>query len=229
MRGYPTIKFFNGGDATEYSAGRQADDIVNWLKKKTGPPATLLTSAEKATEFSKSAEAVVVGFFGAEDSDSAKAFLGAAAKIDGVPAGIVTDKTVAEALKATLESIVMFQQVREEGEGGGEGEEEGGGEEEGERGGEGGGGRRGRRGGGGEEGEGEGGGEGKEREEGRGKEREEGRGKVREEGRGRRGRREGGRRGRREGGRRGRRGGRRGGGRRGRRGGGRGWRRDICM
>lgn len=109
VKGYPTIKFFSGGDSSEYSAGRQADDIVNWLKKKTGPPATTLTSAEQATEFSQSAEAVVIGFFEAADSDAAKAFLGAAAKIENVPAGIVSDRAVAEALDATLESIVMFK------------------------------------------------------------------------------------------------------------------------
>ena len=112
VRGYPTIKFFVGGESTEYSAGRQADDIVTWLKKKTGPPATTLTSAEQATEFSQSAEAVVIGFFEAADSDSAKAFLGAVAKIDAVPAGIVSDKAVADALDATFDSIVMFKKVR---------------------------------------------------------------------------------------------------------------------
>ena len=112
VRGYPTIKFFSGGDSSEYSAGRQADDIVNWLKKKTGPPATTLTSAEQATEFSQSAEAVVIGFFQAVDSDAAKAFLGAASKIENLPAGIVSDKAVAEAVDATLDSIVMFKKVR---------------------------------------------------------------------------------------------------------------------
>ena len=112
VRGYPTIKFFTDGDSIDYSAGRQADDIINWLKKKTGPPATTLTSAAEATEFSKSAEAVVIGFFEAADSDSAKAFLAAAAKSDEVPAGIVSDKAVAKALEATLDSIVVFQKVR---------------------------------------------------------------------------------------------------------------------
>ena len=114
VRGYPTIKFFRGEDnVVDYSAGRQAEDIVNWLKKKTGPPATDLTTAEQAKEFSESAEAVVVGFFESAESEEAKAYVAAVTKLEDMPAGIVTNKEVAESLGATFSSIVMFQKVSE--------------------------------------------------------------------------------------------------------------------
>ena len=46
------------------SGGRQADDIVNWLKKKTGPPATNLDDLDSAKAFVGKENAVaVVGFF----------------------------------------------------------------------------------------------------------------------------------------------------------------------
>lgn len=44
-------------------AGREADDIVNWLKKRTGPAATTLADAAAAETLVDSNEVVVIGFF----------------------------------------------------------------------------------------------------------------------------------------------------------------------
>lgn len=38
-------------------------DIVNWLKKKTGPPAKLLLNTVESKAFVEADEVVVVGFF----------------------------------------------------------------------------------------------------------------------------------------------------------------------
>ena len=45
------------------SGGRQGDDIVNWLKKKTGPAATTLDDKDAAAAFIEKAEVAVIGFF----------------------------------------------------------------------------------------------------------------------------------------------------------------------
>uniref|UniRef100_H2ZN97 protein disulfide-isomerase n=1 Tax=Ciona savignyi TaxID=51511 RepID=H2ZN97_CIOSA len=63
VQGYPTLKFFKGGKALEYGGGRQAADIVSWLKKKTGPPTVPLTTADEAQKFKDDNEVLVVGFF----------------------------------------------------------------------------------------------------------------------------------------------------------------------
>merc|ERR1719186_1653374 len=42
VRGFPTLKFFRKGRATEYNGGRTSDTIVAWVEKKSGPPAKTL-------------------------------------------------------------------------------------------------------------------------------------------------------------------------------------------
>lgn len=63
VKGYPTLKFYRNGKQVDYSGGRTADEIVNWLKKKTGPAATTLNSAEELKNLIDGNEVVVVGFF----------------------------------------------------------------------------------------------------------------------------------------------------------------------
>ena len=65
VRGYPTLKFFRNGKATEYGGGRTADTIVSWLEKKTGPPALVLASVEEATAFVAGKDVAVFGVLSA--------------------------------------------------------------------------------------------------------------------------------------------------------------------
>lgn len=45
------------------AAGRTAADIVTWLKKKTGPPATTLDNVDSAKKQIEKEEVYVIGFF----------------------------------------------------------------------------------------------------------------------------------------------------------------------
>ena len=47
VRGFPTLKFYKNGNALEYGGGRDTGPIINWLKKKTGPPAKQLNTADE--------------------------------------------------------------------------------------------------------------------------------------------------------------------------------------
>ena len=113
VRGYPTLKFFRNGKPSEYSGGRSADDLVKWLKKKTGPPALELKTEEEATKFKESAPVVVVGLFEDKDSAPAKTFLEVAANNDEHPFAIVTDKNLFKVLEVEKDGVVLFKKFDE--------------------------------------------------------------------------------------------------------------------
>jgi protein disulfide-isomerase A1 len=113
VRGYPTLKFFRNGKPSEYSGGRSAEDLVKWLKKKTGPPAKDLNSEEEVTNFKESANVVVVGLFEDKDSADAKTFLEVAANNDEQPFGIVTDKNLYKSLGVEKDGVVLLKKFDE--------------------------------------------------------------------------------------------------------------------
>jgi protein disulfide-isomerase A1 len=113
VRGYPTIKFYKNKKPVDYSAGRQASDIVNWLKKKTGPPAVDVTSVDDAKAMIEKDNVVVMGFFKDSTSDLAKAFLEIAADTDEMPFGITSDDAVFQEYKMDKDGVVLFKKFDE--------------------------------------------------------------------------------------------------------------------
>lgn len=79
IKGFPTLKWFVNGEPTEYNGGRTADEIVNWIKKKSGPPSSAVSEEQLTTL--KENEKLVIVFYGDEDSDAFKAYQ-AAASVD---------------------------------------------------------------------------------------------------------------------------------------------------
>lgn len=53
VKGFPTLKFFKNGQPIDYKGARTENDIYNFIKKKSGEAAKLLTTDEEINEFAK--------------------------------------------------------------------------------------------------------------------------------------------------------------------------------
>ncbi|CAE1313662.1 PDIA1 [Acanthosepion pharaonis] len=114
VRGYPTIKFFKEGIASsDYSAGRTSPEIINWLKKKTGPPATTLASVSDAKALIDKEEVVVIGFFQDPESADAQAFTKVASKIDDIPFAITSNADVFKEHGLEKDGILLYKKFDE--------------------------------------------------------------------------------------------------------------------
>ncbi|CAN8304532.1 unnamed protein product [Cochlearia groenlandica] len=83
VQGFPTIKIFrNGGKAVqEYNGPREADGIVTYLKKQSGPASFEIKSADDAVEIVGDKKVVVVGLFPDLSGSEFDSFLATAEKL----------------------------------------------------------------------------------------------------------------------------------------------------
>mmetsp|Transcript_14253 Transcript_14253/g.33116 ORF Transcript_14253/g.33116 Transcript_14253/m.33116 type:complete len:499 (+) Transcript_14253:78-1574(+) len=112
VRGFPTLKFFKNSEPAEYEGGRTAKDIVAYMKKKTGPPATLVESTGVLDKIKSSSDVVVTGYFPDMTSAEYKVFVEVADRIDEYEFFYATDKEVIPSAKAN--SVVLFKKFDEE-------------------------------------------------------------------------------------------------------------------
>lgn len=116
VRGYPTIKFFKGGEKEspkEYSAGRTAEDIVNWLKKRTGPAVATLTEVTAAESLIADNEVAVIGFFKDAQSADAKVLEKAAEAVDDIPFAMTSNDDIYSKFEVSKDGIILFKKFDE--------------------------------------------------------------------------------------------------------------------
>ena len=111
VRGYPTVKFFKKGQATDYTAGRKEHYVINWVRKKSGPPTKPLKTADDVEKFQSDNEVCAI-YFG-NDAEEIKVFEGVALKIEDYPFGVVEDEEVAKKFNAKPKSVVIFKKFDE--------------------------------------------------------------------------------------------------------------------
>lgn len=97
-----------------HTGGRTSNEIVAWLKKKTGPPAKTLSTADDVKafkEFTDKRQVCVIGYFKDTESTEAKAYLAAADGVDDIEFGIISDETLAKADNVEGNKIILYKEV----------------------------------------------------------------------------------------------------------------------
>jgi len=109
------LKFFNQGQPSEYSGPREAEGIVDWLTKKSGPQWTEVDSKVELEKLVKEKEAIAVGFFSDLESSWAatKLFREVASMVDDVDFYIVSKPATMKEIGATEASIRVMKSFDE--------------------------------------------------------------------------------------------------------------------
>ena len=115
VKGYPTLKYFKNGVASDYTGGRTADTIIAWLEKKSGPPAKSLESWDAVNDFFAANNAVVIGLFKDLESGEAKEFIKAAEDSEDILFGITSDADTFKELDVTKDASVVILKKFDEG------------------------------------------------------------------------------------------------------------------
>jgi len=115
IEGFPTLKFFNHGQPSEYSGPREAVGIVEWLTKKSGPQWTEVDSKVELEKLVKEKEAIAVGFFSDLESSWAatKLFREVASMVEDVDFYIVSKPATMKEIGATEASIRVMKSFDE--------------------------------------------------------------------------------------------------------------------
>ncbi|KAK4721590.1 hypothetical protein R3W88_011823 [Solanum pinnatisectum] len=81
VQGYPTVFFLIDGVHKTYNGERNKDAIISWIKKKTGPVLSNITTVEEAEQILKDEKKVVLGYLNDLVGDTSEE-LGAAAALE---------------------------------------------------------------------------------------------------------------------------------------------------
>ncbi|XP_062244006.1 protein disulfide-isomerase A2 [Platichthys flesus] len=110
--GFPTLKLFINGDRkqpVDFTGKRTAEGIVQWMKRRSGPGALVLDSAESAAQFIDTHEINVVGFFDDLDSEAAKLFKELSLDVTDTEFALTVTPEVFQKYEVKENSVVLFK------------------------------------------------------------------------------------------------------------------------
>eukprot|EP00045_Choanoeca_perplexa_P012720 m.140746 g.140746 ORF g.140746 m.140746 type:complete len:521 (-) comp16114_c1_seq1:66-1628(-) len=109
VQGYPTLKWFKNGQESEYQGGRTASEIVSWINKKSGPPATDAATVAAVEKIAKTGDVTVLGVFSAKEDIEADTFIAVASAMD-FNFVISTSEEVATHYKTKAPGMVVIKE-----------------------------------------------------------------------------------------------------------------------
>ena len=107
IRGFPTIKYFKNGAASDYGGGRQSAEIVSWVLKKLGPVTTTVSSIDDYNKLDESNDVFILGVFSSLDDPEAKIFLQLANEDESLPYATSVTPEIKELLGLQAASTIV--------------------------------------------------------------------------------------------------------------------------
>lgn len=109
VNGYPTLKVFRKGEASDYGGGRKTADIVSYMKKQALPAVSIVVSSNH-TEFQGADKIVLVAYIEESDSESRGIFNAfAESHRDDYLFGLSSDPTAFGEAGVTAPAVVLYK------------------------------------------------------------------------------------------------------------------------
>jgi protein disulfide-isomerase A1 len=109
VTGYPTLKVFKHGAASEYNGPRKADGIISYMIKQSLPAVSPVTAAN-IEEIKVADKVVVIAYLPTSADAPAPVFSAVAEKLrDSYLFGLTTDAELAKAAKVTPPAVVIYK------------------------------------------------------------------------------------------------------------------------
>ncbi|CAG8782207.1 11567_t:CDS:2, partial [Dentiscutata erythropus] len=113
VRGYPTLKVFKNGIATEYNGGRKGDLITSYMKKQSLPAVSDVT-IDNFDTFKDSDEVIIIGFWDSESQSEHDTFNTVAESLrNDFMFGQTGQKEVATKAEVTTPAVVLYKKFDE--------------------------------------------------------------------------------------------------------------------
>ncbi|EFP09424.1 CRE-PDI-1 protein [Caenorhabditis remanei] len=109
VRGYPTILYFKSGKPTKYTGGRATAQIVDWVKKKSGPTVTVVETSEQLENLKSKNRVVVIGYFQDAKSEASTIFNEVADSADDTFFAVAGSAEIASSASLNSDGVALIR------------------------------------------------------------------------------------------------------------------------